>query len=278
VAVNTRFEVAVNGGLLAAEADGERGRPALLLLHAGIATRRMWDPLVPALSERWFVLRYDARGFGESASAAVPFSNRADAVAVLNAAGVGAATLIGASRGGQIALDTALEHPERVTGLVLIGSGPGGWGGEAMEPHEERLLDEADAAEESEDWARLFELELDLWSVGPSRSRDDVDPEFLESARTLGRLNLYAFSATDQGTPLPLDPPAVGRLGEVSVPALVLVGEHDLGFVHAQHRHLAESIGGAESAVVPGAAHLASVERPQQTLEVLLPWLEQHAR
>ena len=268
----------VDGGVLAAERDGDPALPVLLLMHAGIATRRMWDPLVPALAEEFFVLRYDCRGFGESTTAGVRYSNRADAVAVLEAAGAGSATVIGASRGGHIALDTALEHPDRVRALVLIGAGPSGWDDWTMEPHEEALVDETDAAEEAEDWERLFELELDLWSVGPQRARAEVDPAFLDRARTLGRSNLPAFTADGQGTPLPLDPPAVGRLSEVTAPALVLVGEHDLSFVRAQHRFLADQLPAASAGVIPGTAHLPSVERPGAVLEVLLPWLRSHAR
>jgi len=276
--MSDRFLVPVNGGVLAAERDGDPSAPALLLIHAGVATRRMWDPIVPVLAAEFQVLRYDTRGFGESTSAAVPYSNRADAVAVLDGAGVENATLIGASRGGTIALDTAIEHPDRVRALAVIGSAPGGWDDWAMQPDEEPLVDATDAAEEAEDWERLFELELDLWSVGPRRTRADVEPAFLETARALGRSNLEAFSATEQGIPVPLDPPAIGRLAEVTAPALVLVGEYDLSFVHAQHRLLVERLQNASATVVPGTAHLPSVERPDAVLQQLLPWLRRSAR
>jgi pimeloyl-ACP methyl ester carboxylesterase len=275
--VSERVAVPVAGGVLAAEQHGKPGDPALLLIHAGIATRRMWDPLVPALAEDHLVLRYDTRGFGDSTSDRVSYSNRADAVAVLDAFGVAAATAIGASRGGQIALDTALEYPDRVRALVLLDAGPGGWDDWTMDPAEEAMVDEADAAEEAEEWERLFELELDLWSVGPHRRRSDLDPAFLDSARSLGRANLTAFSAAGQGTPLPLDPPAIGRLRHVGIPALVLVGRQDLSFVHAQHRFLAERLPDSTAAVIEDAAHLPSVERPDAVLEVLLPWLRSHA-
>jgi pimeloyl-ACP methyl ester carboxylesterase len=124
----------------------------------------------------------------------------------------------------------------------------------------------------------VFELELDLWSVGPRRSRDDVDARFLETAGRLGRANLAAFEAEAQGIPVPLDPPAIGRLGEVQMPSLVLVGEFDLSPTQAQHRFLAEHLPNATAAVLPGTAHLPTVERPKDALEHLLPWLKGHAR
>ena len=158
----------------------------------------MWDPLVSALAERWFVIRYDLRGYGESTTDAVPFSNRADALAVLDVAGVASAVLVGASRGGSIALDTALEHPERVRGVALLGSGPSGPGDWPIDADEEALFDRAEAAEEAEDWDWVIELEVDLWSVGPRRSREEVDPSFLDTALRLGRGNLAALRAEAQ--------------------------------------------------------------------------------
>src|SRR6266545_7537422 len=116
----------VPGGQLYVEEDGSG--PPILLLHAGIANLRAWDAMVPGLTAAGFrAIRYDARGFGRSTTEDVSFSNRADAIAVLDALGVSRAALVGNSRGGQIAIDSALEFPDRVAALVTIGSGPGGF-------------------------------------------------------------------------------------------------------------------------------------------------------
>jgi len=93
----------VNGASLYYETDGASEHPALLLIHAGIANLRMWDPQIAALAASHYVVRFDTRGYGQSETQNVDFSNRADALAVLDHVGVHKATIIGCSRGGSIA-------------------------------------------------------------------------------------------------------------------------------------------------------------------------------
>jgi pimeloyl-ACP methyl ester carboxylesterase len=70
----------VNGASLYYETDGGISSPAVLLIHAGVATLRIWDPLVPALAADHFVVRFDTRGYGMTETEDVPFSNREDAI------------------------------------------------------------------------------------------------------------------------------------------------------------------------------------------------------
>ena len=119
--MNFKGHVPVAGGSLYAEIDGSG--PAIALVHAGVANLRMWDAHVPAMAEHHTVIRYDTRGFGNTESDHVEFSNRADLIAVLDHAGAERALLVGVSRGGSIVLDTALEYPERTTGLVFVAGG-----------------------------------------------------------------------------------------------------------------------------------------------------------
>ncbi len=79
----------------------------MLFVHAGVATRAMWDPQFDDLAADHFVIRYDTRGYGESRGEDEEFADRHDVLAVLDAVGVDRATVIGASRGGRIALDAA---------------------------------------------------------------------------------------------------------------------------------------------------------------------------
>ena len=114
-------------GRLAYEVEGE-GHP-LTLIHAGLAHLRMWDEQVPAFAERYRVIRYDTRGFGRTTTDDVEFSNRDDLRALLDHLGVERTHLLGLSRGAQIALDFTLESPERVSSLVWVAGGVGGFGG-----------------------------------------------------------------------------------------------------------------------------------------------------
>ena len=111
-----RFEV---DGLVGERWDGE-GTP-VVLLHAGVADRRVWQDVVPRLSAP--VIAYDRRGFGETPPSPEPFTHLDDLLAVLDATVDGPAWLVGNSMGGALALDAAVSAPERIAGLVLIAPG-----------------------------------------------------------------------------------------------------------------------------------------------------------
>lgn len=263
-----------NGASLYYEADGEPSAPALLLVHAGIANLRMWDPQVAALAERHHVIRFDTRGFGQTTTENVEFSNRADALALLDHLGVDKATLIGCSRGGQIALDLAVDTPARVAGAVTIGSGPSGFPDLEPTTEEEVIIDEMDLAFETSDWEKLNRLEVKFWSIGPLRDEADLDPEFVRTAYELNRANLP--HVTDEATPIPLEPPSYDRVVDIAVPVLVMVGDHDVSEALAQYEYLLSVIPRADGARFPNSAHLPSVEQPEEFQRVLLRWLDEH--
>jgi pimeloyl-ACP methyl ester carboxylesterase len=126
--------------------------------------------MVPGLVAAGYrAVRYDARGFGRSTTEDVAFSNRADAIAVLDALGIGRAALVGNSRGGQIAIDTTIEFPDRVVALVPVGSGPGGF--EAEVADEAPYIEEAERLEsETPLYAdAIADIDVRLWVDGPGQ-------------------------------------------------------------------------------------------------------------
>lgn len=264
----------VNGASIHYEADGNPSSPALLLIHAGIATLRMWDPQVDALARDHFVVRFDTRGFGLTETQNVDFSNRADALAVLDHVGVHKAAVIGASRGGTIAIDLALEAPGRVLGLCAVASGPSGFPDLELTDREDELFDGLDAAFEARDWERLNRLETELWGFGPLRTASELDSAFVEAAYELNLANLPR--AEESPVPVPLEPPAYDRITDIAVPTLVMVGEHDMSAVLAQYEFLVMTIPLAEGHRFTDAAHLPNVERPEEFERVLLDWLDRH--
>lgn len=264
--------LATPGAELYYESSGHASAPALLLIPAGIATLRMWDEQVPDLARDHFVVAYDPRGFGATShDPAVPFANRHDALAVLDHLGIARATVVGASRGGTIALDVALDAPDRVAGVVTVGSGPSGHPDVPLTDAEQRLVDEIDAIDPTVDAAELVRLETSLWAVGPRRSESALDPRFVRRAHELNAPNIA--HAADDGTMLPLEPPAFGRLRDIRSPALVMVGDDDLSEVIAQYDHLVEHLPDVTGIRFPDAAHLPSVERPERFLQALRDWL-----
>jgi pimeloyl-ACP methyl ester carboxylesterase len=264
----------VPGGRLYFETVGNPASPAVLLIHAGVATMRMWDPQVAALAQDHFVIRYDTRGFGLTESDSEPFSNRADAAALLDHVGVTHATLVGASRGGSIALDIALDLPGRVSGLVTIGSGPGGFPEQELTAAENSAFERIGAAEEAGDWPLLNRLEAELWDFGATRDASDLDPGFVATAYALNAANLP--HASDDLSPVPLLPQAYGRVRNITVPTLIVVGDHDLSETIAQFEFLADTIPNAESHRFADAAHLPNVEAPAEFETLLLEWLKGH--
>lgn len=263
--------VGVNGATLAYAEDGEAGRPPVVLLHAGIADRRMWRHQAAALGAGHRVIRPDLRGYGESDLPAEPFAHHDDVVGVLDALDVERAVLVGCSFGGAVAIDTALAHPERVSGLALIGSALSGheWSDEANELWE-RLAGGVDP----EDLDATAAAEVRFWVVGPERRPEDVDPALLAFATEMDRHALAAEAALGDVTVRELDPPAVGRLGEIRVPALVTAGAADVPDI----RLLADRLGaeipqGRRLPDIPDAAHLLPLERPAQINAALLTFL-----
>ena len=264
--------VNVPGSRLYVEDDGSG--PPILLLHAGIANLRAWDAMVPGLTAAGFrAIRYDARGFGRSVTEDVAFSNRADAIAVLDALGVRQAALVGNSRGGQIAIDTTLEFPERVAALVTVGSGPGGFDPGITFPDEAPYFAEAERLESAEvkDPDAIADLDVRLWVDGPGQPADRVPSSIREAVREMDR-PLYEAGHVD-GQPVPLDPPANERLAEVRCPFLVVNGSLDVTYMRYAADRLTSAAPNARAVTVPDVAHMVGMEVPDQLTALIVEFL-----
>jgi 3-oxoadipate enol-lactonase len=187
--------------------------------------------------------------------------------------GIERAALVGASLGGQVAIDFTLEHPERVAALILVGAGVSGTQPSAFVQERTREIEAMAAAG---DIAQAVELTLQLWVDGPRRSVEHVDPTMREQVRQMATRNLTRATGHDESQPLPLEPPALLRLGEIQVPTLVVVGDHDVPDTLAAADLLAHSIRGARKVVMPGAAHLPSMEQPEQFNRLVVDFLRSH--
>lgn len=262
--------IPVPGGHLNVVIDGEG--PPIVLIHAGIADLRAWDDLTPLLVNAGHrVIRFDCRGYGASPTDDIEYSNRADVRAVLDAAGVGRAVLVGNSRGAMIALDTVLESPERVAAFVWVGGGIGGFDGK-ISAEEMAMFDAADAAEMAGDVETQLDLEARIWVDGvgqpttrvPARIRDaviDMNRPLLDPARIAG-------------TPIPLSWSANDRLGEIDVPVLAVVGALDVQNVRDSAIRLETAVPGARRVVIPDVAHMVGMEVPKQLAELIIEFVK----
>jgi 3-oxoadipate enol-lactonase len=259
-----------NGARIYYEVEGE-GEP-VVLIHAGIANLRMWDEQVPALADAYRVIRYDTRGFGRTETEDVAFSNRADISALLDDLGEDSAHLVGVSRAGQIALDFALEFPRRVRSLVVAAGGIGGYEAPGGDPS---VWEQPEKLWEAKDWEALADWETDYWVNGPGQATDRADARVRETVHEWILTNYRAEKA--EGRPQPLDPPAVGRLGELRVPLLVILGTLDEPGTTASMRHLAERVSHARLETFEGAAHMLNMEQPERFNRLLREFLDEHS-
>ncbi len=260
--------VAVNGAELWVEEAG--AGPAVMLVHSGVTDSRMWDAQFAALSERYRVVRHDLRGFGRSTIPPMPFSHHEDLLALMNALGIEAACLVGASMGGEVVLATALEWPDRVRGVVVANTRAGtheasgelraGW----------KAVDEA---LEAGDLEGAVEIELRMWVDGPHRTPDEVDPAVRERVREMDRALLPREAEQELADERDLEPPVVERLEEVACPVLVVVGTLDLAEVLTSADELVRRIPGARRVDIADAAHLPSMERPEAFNRLVLDFL-----
>jgi pimeloyl-ACP methyl ester carboxylesterase len=230
----------------------------------------MWKPQIDVLEGAGHrVIAPDLRGFGEHRLEPAPFSYVRDAEAALE----GPAALVGCSLGGRVALELAVHRPDLVERLVLIAPGFPGW-----EWAEETRAGWAaeEAAYEAGDLETAAEESVRLWVDGPGRSPEEVDPA-MRAAATAMVLRSYEMQegAWEAGADEEdvLDPPIAGRLDDVRCPTLVLVGDHDVADMQGIAAHLAGSIEGARLVTIPNAAHLPSLERPEEVNELLLGFL-----
>jgi pimeloyl-ACP methyl ester carboxylesterase len=255
----------VNGARIVYDVAGSG--PPVLLLHAGIGDRRMWDTQVPAFARHFTVIRFDARGFGETRKPDASYSPYADAMGLLDHLGISRAHVVGVSMGSQTAIEAAIAAPERVSALVAVAARTGTPVSSELRAGWERV----DELYEAGDITGAIEYELRMWVDGPDRGPDAVEPEMRERVR---EMNAALFTRDDEaGEEFSLDPPAAERLAEISAPTLIVYGDKDVMDVRQAAGPLAAAIPGARLAVIPDAAHLPQMERPQAFNEIVLGFL-----
>ena len=259
---------AVVGGRLPFQVAGEGS--GVVLAHAGIADLRQWDPQWEALAVGHRVVRYDLRGFGRADVVHTQFSNRADLVAVMDAAGVDRAVLVGCSRAGSIVIDTALEYPERVSGLVWVCGGLSGYDAEET-PEEVAAGRRDEELSDAKDWAALAAFDVALWVDGIGQPEGRAPAVAREAVR---RMTYETYlQEKPYGDTIVLDPPAIGRLAEVRVPTLVIIGGLDTPSARGSADVVAAGIRSARRIDLPDVAHMPSLERPEWFTETLLAFL-----
>ena len=265
---------------IAYDRSGPRGRTTVVLLHAGVADRRMWEPQWERLTELRDAVRLDLRGFGESdqpPSSGV-LDPVADLVETLDHLGVADCHLVGSSLGAGVAVEAALSRPELVRSLLL--APPGGSLLTERTPAFVAFAAAENGAMSRGDLDAAVEANLDAWVAGEGRELSDVDPAVTASVRGMQR---RAFDVDAAWTALELDlheaelePAAVERLAEVVQPVLLVVGGRDLDTVRLAADALAADLPRVRRVDRSEAAHVPSMEEPDGFLRLLLEWAAEH--
>jgi len=239
--------------------------PPLLLLHGGAVDKRSWHPQLTSFPEHC-VLAIDARGHGESSDAEAPYRLADDVIALMDALDIEQAVPVGVSMGGGTATDLALEHPERVAALVVVGTGTSE--PEFTDPWVLRTFADWKAAEQGSDLDAWIQV-LQRFTAGPRRTREDVAPAVWELIGTMARDTVtHHLRLGQDGLPLPPLPPTPvtdtwTRLPQIEVPVLAVGGAFDSSDHQELGRRLAASVGGPGRYVeIPDAAHYPNLEHP----------------
>jgi pimeloyl-ACP methyl ester carboxylesterase len=271
--VESRFSLDVGGATLVGDRYGDRG-PVVVFLHPGVADRRCWHLVVDALSDLTVII-YDRRGFGESTRGTGEYLDVTDLVAVLDECDVERAWLVGSSAGGRVALNAALEVPQRVLGVVALApavSGAPPPAPESLEPALSSLDERIDAHVAAREFDDANDLEIALWLDGPNAQRGRVGEPARSLALAMNR-PLLEREGLDDGHGLT---DVWSRASEITVPLAVACGTHDCGFLRERSVTLAARVPRATHTTLDDVAHLPYLERPDDVVRVLRHLMAAH--
>src|SRR6266705_1537952 len=181
--------------------------------------------------------------------------------------------VLGLSMGGALAIDFTLQYPEIVDALITVGAGLSGY--EEDDPEELKAkFAQMEEAFKSGNIARSVEISLQIWTDGPFRTPQQVDPQVRERVRAMTTRN-YERGDDEDVRPQEMEPPAAGRLSEIHVPTLIIAGGQDAEAILMIADTLEKGIAGAKKVVIPGTAHHPNMEKPEEFNRVVIEFLEQ---
>lgn len=260
---------------IAYDRAGPRGSPTVVLVHAGVADRRMWDPQWPALITQFDAVRLDLRGYGDSTTRPRDAQSPVDDVVdTLSCLGVERCAMVGASFGAGVAVEVALTRPALVGSLLLVA--PGGSLIAEATPALRAFFDAESAALDADDVNAAVEANLAYWVEGPSRASGDVAPGVRASVGAMQRRAFEITAGWDDVEENEIEPSALERLADITAPTLVLLGDLDLAAIHDAAARVVAGIPGARRVDWPDVVHLPSMERPSDFLFLLQRWLADH--
>jgi pimeloyl-ACP methyl ester carboxylesterase len=255
--------VEVEGGRIFYEAAGHG--PAVVMIHDGLLHRETWDAQFATFASSHRVIRWDRRGYGRSDRPNAQFSNLDDLFALMKALEVERASLVGCSFGSLVAIEFTLDHPDMVSSLTLVGPIVSGFGfSDHFKTRGDRGMPGRDAPVEQkiEYWTAT-----DPWIMAPesTAARKTMRSLLIENPQNL--TGAGGFARFPGWT-------SMGRLSEINVPTLLVVGESDIPDVHSHAGVIQAGISGSSRVVLTHSGHLPHLEVPDAFNQVVLDFLE----
>jgi 3-oxoadipate enol-lactonase len=258
--------VEADGGRLWYEEAGHG--PAVVLLHGEAADSRLWDAQWLPFTARFHVVRVDLPGAGRSPAFAIPWSAADQIVHVLDDLNIAAAAVVGASLGGSVAIDFAIERPERTWALVAVAAAPRGLEGIVPDPRSFEVYSLLMAGRPG----RAAELFIDVCC--PLRTVPDLDARIAGMVRD----NIGMLAQVPQGFLRLPEWTAAERLGEITVPTLSVWGDRDERGVRGGAARLAPGVADGRSLVLTGVDRFVPMRAAEVFTREVLAFLEAAAK
>ena len=268
------FVSATDGTRIHYEVTGKPGATPVLMIQGLGASKNAWNLQRIAMATRFRIISFDNRGAGRSDKPTVPFTLEQmadDALAVLDAAGIETAHVVGASMGGVISQIVAVKHPHRVRSLTLVCT--------ACRNHpwrQELLQSWAKTAEEK----GMIEVgkEAAQWVMSP-RSFRRLVPAFTWMGPLAALRPRHSFVSQIDAI-LNTREDLVDQLSTITAPTMVIVGNQDILTPRGDSEEIAERIPNAELVIISGAAHGLMMEHSSTFNKILIEFLQrtEHAR
>ena len=259
------MRISANGIGMNYTLEGPAAAPVVTLSHSLATTLHMWDGQVPALAERYRVLRYDTRGHGGTDAPGGPYTLELlaeDARALLRALGILRTHFVGLSMGGMIGQVLGIQSPELLQSLALCDTSS------RVPPEARTMWEERVRVAEAQGMEPHVETTLARWFTAPFREQH---PERVAPVAAMIRATKPAgFAGCCQAIKM-LD--LTDRIAAITTPTLIIVGAEDAGTPVAASRTIHERIRGSELVILPSASHLSNIEQPEAFNRALLGFL-----
>jgi pimeloyl-ACP methyl ester carboxylesterase len=258
--------VNIDGRMIYFEQNGS-GEHTIVLIHGFSLSSKMWDNQFKRFSSRYRVVRYDMTGYGSSSVSDSLVSSSDELAALLKKLQIGNAVIIGMSLGGAVATRFAVDYPNMVEAVIAVDASLEGF--QFSAPLRARLGSYPRIAKDSG-----LEKAKDAWLKDPFMTPLNGSPAIRKwlsgiiqqwSGKQFTNPALWGFKHSN--------PPALQRLGEISVPVLAIVGEKDGPDMHAIADTIASIIPNAKKVVLSGAGHLVTLEQPESFNTIVLDYL-----